>query len=223
MAISSMAIKILWGRAGGRCSMPDCREDLTALVESGSYIVGEMAHIIGSKPTAARGTPEGGEDTYDNLILLCPTHHTHIDKAPAGTYPIELLHEWKRAHEETISNAASSVKFESFAKLRIAVVRLLEANRLIFETYGPHSSIAQSDPDSNAYLIWELKRIDQIVPNNKKILNILDSNADLIDETVAITAIEKFRVHAESYERHVYHRLDSYELFPKELYEIFPL
>ncbi|EMP7218008.1 TPA: HNH endonuclease [Pseudomonas aeruginosa] len=182
-----------------------------------------MAHIIGSKPTAARGTPEGGEDTYDNLILLCPTHHTHIDKAPAGTYPIELLHEWKRAHEETISNAASSVKFESFAKLRIAVVRLLEANRLIFETYGPHSSIAQSDPDSNAYLIWELKRIDQIVPNNKKILNILDSNADLIDETVAITAIEKFRVHAESYERHVYHRLDSYELFPKELYEIFPL
>ena len=88
MAISNVDIKILWGRAGGRCSHPECTEDLTSLVESGNYVVGEMAHVIGNKPTARRGTPEGGEDTYDNLILLCPTHHTHIDKAPEGTYPI---------------------------------------------------------------------------------------------------------------------------------------
>lgn len=223
MAINTIDTKILWGRAGGRCSKPGCGEDLTALVETGRYIVGEMAHVIGNKPTAARGTPEGGEDTYDNLILLCPTHHTHIDKAPDGTYPIALLHEWKKAHEDTISNAGRIAKYDSYEKLRVAIARLLIANKSIFDSYGPRSATAQSDPTSNAYLLWELRRIDRILPNNQLILNIIDANIDLVADISAVCAIEKFRIHAESYEKHVYHRLDSYELFPNEFSEIFSL
>jgi hypothetical protein len=42
MAIGSVDIKILWGRAGGRCSKPGCDEDLTALVASGNYVVGTV-------------------------------------------------------------------------------------------------------------------------------------------------------------------------------------
>lgn len=53
MTISTIDTKILWGRAGGRCSKPGCGDDLTVLVGTGRYIVGEMAHVIGSKPTAA--------------------------------------------------------------------------------------------------------------------------------------------------------------------------
>lgn len=223
MAISAVDTKILWGRAGGRCSKPGCGEDLTALVHTGRYIVGEMAHVIGSKPTAARGTPQGGEDTYDNLILLCPTHHTHIDKAPEGTYPVELLHEWKRSHEEILSQAGKTTKCENFEKLRTAIARLLISNKSIFDSYGPRSAIAQSDPTSNAYLLWELRRIDRILPNNQKILNVIDANIDLVSDMSALHAIEKFRIHAESYEKHVYHRLDSYELFPIEFSEIFSL
>jgi len=223
LAINTIDTKILWGRAGGRCSKPGCEEDLTALVETGRYIVGEMAHVIGSKPTAARGTPEGGEDTYDNLILLCPTHHTHIDKAPDGTYPIALLHDWKKAHEDTISNAGRTAQYDSYEKLRVAVARLLIANKSIFDSYGPRSATAQSDPTSNAYLLWELRRIDRILPNNQKILNIIDANIDLVADISAVRAIEKFRIHVESYEKHVYHRLDSYELFPNEFSEIFSL
>ena len=90
MTINSVDIKILWGRAGGRCCKPNCGEDLTALIASGNYVVGEMAHIIGSKPSAARGVLEGGSDAYENLILLCPTHHTHIDKSPEGTYMFRI-------------------------------------------------------------------------------------------------------------------------------------
>lgn len=223
MAINIIDTKILWGRAGGRCSAPRCGEDLTALVAGGRYVVGEMAHVIGSKPTAARGTPEGGEDTYENLILLCPTHHTHIDKSPDGTYSIELLHEWKKTHEDTIRNAGKTVKHESFEKLRISIARILIANNSIAENYGPRSATAQSDPNSNAYLIWDLRRIDRIIPNNRSILNIIDENIDLVADVTAIRAIEKFRVHAESFERHVYHRLDSYQLFPEEFSEIFSL
>ncbi|MCB9551939.1 MAG: hypothetical protein H6705_08655 [Myxococcales bacterium] len=37
-------------------------------------------------------------DEADNLILLCPTHHTLIDKVPEQ-YPAELLRRWKAEHE----------------------------------------------------------------------------------------------------------------------------
>jgi len=221
MGISNVDIKLLWGRAGGRCSKPDCDEDLTKLVETGNYVVGEMAHVIGNKPTAARGTPEGGTDTYDNLILLCPTHHTHIDKAPEGTYPIELLLEWKKKQEEIIYNAGKTTRYETFEKLHIAIARILAANKAIFDSVGPLSSIADIDPNSNAYLVWELRRIDRILPNNRYILNLLDANNELISDTSVVGAIEKFRVHAESYEKHVYHRLDSYPLFPDEFAKVF--
>lgn len=221
MAIGSVDTKILWGRAGGRCSKPKCDEDLTSLVETGNYLVGEMAHIIGNKPTAARGTPDGGSDAYDNLILLCPTHHTHIDKSPEGTYPVELLHEWKRSHEALISSTGKTTKLNDFNQVRIAVARILASNKAIFDSVGPSSATAQADPSSNAYLIWELRRIDRILPNNQKILNILDANIELIEDMSVIRAIESFRVHAESYEKHVYHRLDSYQLFPNEFSEVF--
>lgn len=214
-------MKILWGRAGGRCSKPDCDEDLTTLIETGNYTVGEMAHIIGNKPTAARGTPEGGVDTYDNLILLCPTHHTHIDKAPEGTYTVEMLHDWKKKQEDVISNAGKTVRFSSFSELCLAVARLLIANKKVFESVGPLSSIANTDPNSNAYLIWELRRADRILPNNRKILNLIDSNEQLIEDVSIIQLVEEFRLHAESYEKHIYHRLDSYPLFPKKFAEVF--
>ena len=221
MAIGTVDTKILWGRPGGRCSKPGCDEDLTTLIGSGNYVVGEMAHVIGSKPTAARGTPEGGADSYDNLILLCPTHHTHIDKAPEGTYTVDMLREWKRSHEAEISNAGKATKFDDFDKLRIVVAKLLAKNKTTFDAFGPKSEVAQSDPSSNAYLVWELRRIDTILPNNRKILNLIDSNEELIEDMPTINAIEKFRVHVESYEKHVYQRLDSYVLFPSEFSEVF--
>lgn len=221
MSISNLDIKMLWGRAGGRCSKPDCDEDLTALIETKNYTVGEMAHIIGNKPTAARGTPEGGADTYNNLILLCPTHHTHIDKAPEDTYTVEMLHDWKKQQEDIISNAGKTVQFGSFGELRLAIARLLISNKKIFDSVGPLSSIASKDPNSNAYLIWELRRIDRILPNNRKILNLIDSNEHLIGDVSTIQLVEEFRLHAESYEKNVYHRLDSYPHFPKIFAEVF--
>ncbi len=221
MTISLVDIKLLWGRAGGICSKPDCTEDLTALLESGNYVVGEMAHVIGRKPGARRSIPEGGKDTYDNLILLCPTHHKHIDKAPDGTYTIEMLQEWKRKQEELIRNAGKTKRFHNFQELRLEVCRILAANKAIYDAFGPLSEVADRDPNSNMFLIWELRRVDRILPNNRKILNILDANNDLIEDSKIMTAIEKFRIHAEAYEKHVYHRLDSYPLFPSEFSEVF--
>jgi hypothetical protein len=100
MSISDVDVKILWGRAGGICSNPSCRIDLTVLLEERNYHIGEMAHIIAKQPSGNRGVISGGSDNYSNLILLCPTCHTHIDKSPDGFYPVEQLHDWKRQAEE---------------------------------------------------------------------------------------------------------------------------
>lgn len=213
-------IKLLWGRAGGICSKPDCTEDLTALLETGNYVIGEMAHVIGRRPSARRGIPSGGEDTYKNLILLCPTHHTHIDKAPEGTYPEAMLHQWKKKHEESIRTAAGPKRYHTFDELRKEISRILTSNKTLFAALGPQSEPAITDPNSNLVSIWNLRRLDRIIPNNQKILNLIDANWKLLSPE-AVAASEKFRVHAEAYKHHVYDALDQYPTFPEEFGTVF--
>ena len=109
MPIRESQARIVWGRAGGRCSREGCGRELTNIVRDGeAHHLGELAHIIGSKPTAARAEGEVGSDNYDNLLLLCPSCHTEIDKAPAS-FPVQLLHDWKSKHEAYISTAYEAV------------------------------------------------------------------------------------------------------------------
>lgn len=90
MAISETDLKLLWGRAAGLCSNPQCKKDLTAvLIDRKNYNIGEMAHIIARSVDGPRGQKMPGPDSYDNLILLCPTCHTIVDKDPGG-HPKEL-------------------------------------------------------------------------------------------------------------------------------------
>ncbi|HAS8282362.1 TPA: HNH endonuclease [Vibrio vulnificus] len=98
LAISTKDIKMLWSLCGGFCSNPCCREDL---IEK-DFLVGEMAHIIPQSEKGPRGNGVKGSDSYDNLILLCPTCHRKIDKCknPEVEYPRELLLSWKRETEE---------------------------------------------------------------------------------------------------------------------------
>lgn len=103
MPISDPDIKLLWGRAAGICSNPQCQKDLTILLEhvGAGYIIGEMAHVIARQPGGPRGRVEGGSDSYQNLVLLCPSCHRMIDKAPEGEFPEDLLFQWKAGHELT--------------------------------------------------------------------------------------------------------------------------
>jgi hypothetical protein len=96
-------VKLLWGRAGARCSFPDCRRKLTEdpTVATDALPLGEQAHIVADSPDGPRGESmldDAARDGYTNRILLCPTHHTLIDKAPKD-YPVERLHIIKRDHE----------------------------------------------------------------------------------------------------------------------------
>lgn len=221
MAISAVDTKILWGRAGGRCSNPQCNNDLTNTIEElSSYTVGEMAHIIARSANGPRGTDTGGVDAYENLILLCPTCHTHIDRAPEGAYTAEMLHAWKNDHERKIREAGKERSFESVDELKREVGSLLAENCSIFRQFGPQSEIALSDPGSNVHEIWSLRKIDTIVPNNRKIVNLIESNRDIVTSSDYQVFIE-FKLHSQAFESHQYSRVDSYPLFPDVFREVF--
>ncbi len=101
MAIKQKDIKLLWGRAGNRCSI--CRTELSYTESSGSgaFPVGEHAHIVAEQEDGPRGQSiltREERDSYANLFLLCPTHHGVIDKAVTD-YPTEKLHLMKTDHE----------------------------------------------------------------------------------------------------------------------------
>lgn len=101
MAIKQSDLKLLWGRSGNRCA--NCKVELSFDAEhsSGSFPLGEQAHIVAAELDGPRGksilTAEE-RDAYANLILLCPTDHRRIDR-DVDNYPVEKLHQIKTAHE----------------------------------------------------------------------------------------------------------------------------
>ncbi len=116
MAINQKELKLLWGRSGNRCAI--CKKLLTQDKEAvtGAFTLGEQAHIIGEKSDAPRGDSTlstAERNSYHNLILLCPTHHTEIDKNTED-WPVEKLHITKSKHElwvmETLSESVDLYK-----------------------------------------------------------------------------------------------------------------
>lgn len=103
MAIGVKAQKTLWGRAAGRCSIPECRK--TLFEEDANApdptLIGENCHIIADADDGPRGDPKmpvDDRDAYPNLILCCRNHHKVID-TQLSTYTVEVLHKIKDEHE----------------------------------------------------------------------------------------------------------------------------
>lgn len=102
-AYSDLTLKLLWGRAAGRCAMPECRTELFA--DATDYdpivVIGEMAHVAGASdcgPRADEGLSEKERNDYENLILLCRNCHGRIDKQ-ARSNPTAYLLAVKQEHE----------------------------------------------------------------------------------------------------------------------------
>lgn len=115
MSVPTIDIKILWSRAAGRCSMPDCRRELTPeseTVAAGGIIVGENCHIVAEKVDGPRGhypVPEADRNRYPNLILLCNIHHKIVD-TDVASWPVERLHQVKRDHENWINSTVEQYR-----------------------------------------------------------------------------------------------------------------
>ncbi len=97
--------RILFQRSGNRCAFPDCGRVLTSTSPSGETVVlGEMAHVVAESPDGPRGDSSltlEERNRYENLILLCNTHHQLID-SQFQTFPVERLRAMKEDHESRI-------------------------------------------------------------------------------------------------------------------------
>lgn len=117
---------MLYAESGNRCAFPKCGEILTMVDEaSGLAInVGEAAHIVAAERQGPRGREPVDETERDkrasNRLLLCPTHHTLVDKRPL-TYTVEVLRQMKRDHVDSLRSSPIS---------RAALVMLDSSERL---------------------------------------------------------------------------------------------
>jgi hypothetical protein len=104
----------LYFKCGGLCSL--CCEPLDYDKFSRSEInVKEYAHIIADREDGTRGSIESKKyaGDIDNIILLCPTCHTKVDKDKLPEYyTVERLHSIKNNHEQRVREQLSALQNE---------------------------------------------------------------------------------------------------------------
>ena len=104
---SSATVKRLFAANGGRCAFPGCNVNL--LPASGGTLA-EIAHIRASACGGPRHDPsqtDSERNEFDNLILLCPTHHALVDARPDSFGPDQLT-EMKKSHEAGVQQLLES-------------------------------------------------------------------------------------------------------------------
>jgi hypothetical protein len=223
MAVTQKSTKVLWANAAGRCAFPGCQCRLCTdeAAKVAPYTIGEMAHICGEKPGASRydaSQSDKQRDDYSNLILLCPNHHTLVDKPETlKKYSVEVLSKMKSDHERYVDGRLEVRSFQTKQEVAAYVYPLLKENHDVFASFGPKSEIARKNPGSDAHGVWISERLSTIIPNNRKIVQVTDANCGVF--AAAEQAILKtFSLHARSYEAWVTDDV-SYEgvvRFPEE-------
>lgn len=158
-------------------------------------------------------------DQYENILLLCPTCHSIVDKNPSQ-YPVDLLVKWKAEHKEKIKSVFKVPKFTSRSELRKEMVRLLRRNSSIFDSYGPHSPNSVN-PLSDAVTMWKELIKSEIIPNNRSLVELFLANDDLLNNGERVI-VDKFSIHKIAFE---YNHLtgdknSSAPLFPSEINNI---
>ena len=204
--ISDKSIKLLWSNAAGRCSFPSCDKRLAVeqAADTAPYTLGEMAHIKGKRPGSNRYDSiqnDDERDLYQNLILLCPNHHTEIDKPENELkFSAQWLIEAKSSHGKWVILMLTAEKIVTVEQLKSHIARLLADNHQVWRKYGPNSILAQKNPNSDSlYQLWISERLATIVPNNRAITKLLADHRMLFVSNQQST-VSKFLSHAKSYE-----------------------
>jgi hypothetical protein len=125
---SQTTVKTLFALSGNYCYFyrPDgqrCEEPLTNPMWH--QVKGQIAHICADAPGGPRYDPNQTPQErhgFENLMLLCPNHHTLIDQLGPDNYPPEVLREMKanaEAAAPTFPVWADEAALERFARLAL--------------------------------------------------------------------------------------------------------
>lgn len=180
---------------------PGCRKEL--FFDNGDII--EKAHIRPYCDTA--------DNSFENLIILCPNCHTNFDKNFA--FKAEEVKQWKQIRANEL-NSFFSIRYSSFNDLKDKVKPLLCENKTIYENY-----YLSGNKD-----LWD-KFEFKILVNNRKLKNILLNNLALIQDygdkdNSNLNLVQLFLIHIDEFE---HSRLDEEKkrqiLFPRKINSLF--
>jgi len=132
--------KILCLRSGNICAFPDCNTSLVVGKTDADKesVIGDMAHIEGEKPGAARYNPnmiDEDRNSYNNLIMICKIHHKIIDDQPQE-YPVQRLKQMKSEHENWIrESTAKEILNVTFAELSVVTKYIVSGQSFRADDY----------------------------------------------------------------------------------------
>ncbi|OJV39389.1 MAG: hypothetical protein BGO25_00910 [Acidobacteriales bacterium 59-55] len=122
--------KLIWMYSAGQCSFLGCpiRTERPETPEDPAVIIGEVAHIHAYEddgPRALLTLTLSERNSYPNLMLMCPNHHTEIDKQPA-TFTAKILKKWKYDTEKRVTDALRNAMPQiDFAELQMITGSLI--------------------------------------------------------------------------------------------------
>jgi hypothetical protein len=91
MNISDVDLKLLWGKAAGRCSFPGCINNCIEFLEkTGDIILGEMAHVIAQSSKGPRGnSAKAGPfvDFREHALALERNSYERMDREIVPRFP----------------------------------------------------------------------------------------------------------------------------------------
>jgi len=200
-AISENVKRKLYAESMGKCMNPNCETEL--FLTNGD--IAEKAHVVPHCETE--------DNSFENLILLCPNCHTNFDKNSAFTD--DEVKNWKAIRKEQLSKVFAQ-KFDTFKELEEIVKPILEENKSIYENYYLKDNKR----------LWD-KSEEKLLLNNKKLKILLKSNKSLIQDTNRkeysnLEVVNQFLLHIDEFNetRDDKNKIRT-ALFPKKINSIF--
>jgi hypothetical protein len=146
--INIKIIKRLYALSGNQCAFPNCTIKITNAENDTNF--SEICHIEAAEQGGARYNPNSNDtdrNSFENLILLCPNHHTEIDSpGNISQYTVEMLRKMKKEHENKIQNHERIQKNTSALNTVIKYI-----GTKMFENF---SSEPQNAPDSQEKILY---------------------------------------------------------------------
>lgn len=177
-AIAENVKRRLWAESMGRCMNPDCRAEL--FIKNSDIM--EKAHIGAYYETE--------DNSYENLIVLCPNCHKKFDKI--GFIDENIVKQWKEIRRNELEKFFS-VELSSFDQLKEKVVPVLSENYSIYKSYYL----------SGNKFLWD-KIESQILSNNEKLKLLFENNHTLFQQHSYkkysnLELIQKFITHVDEF------------------------
>src|SRR5690554_3906811 len=166
-SIPAEVTRRLFVDSAGYCQNPGCLRELFPKEMSGLMHIAERAHIIpyGNGPRIEQ-KPDANFDvnSFENLIMLCPTCHSIIDKNEKA-YPRELLLVWKTNHLAAIVKKQGIIEYATRKEIRQVIEAIILENKTIWQSYAPvDGDYFEYDPESTSAQVWKKRMRSIILP-----------------------------------------------------------